>query len=478
MLYLFPHGAVAYSRIYALGWNLACALVHAYKKGVIIVLSIYLKGSNGSEVSEVVIAPTKNCVKVFHRIDKQGEVWKLVEAVPTPDYLVNHEAVAVVMSELDKRNIEFNNVSNLAVKCKRAVKNNAGIEAVTMGEYVSTFVTRLLEGDITLNNFISDPRYKNPIKLEPIVATQAPQVTSPIVMQAQKQDSYSMAMATIPDNKWAKEYISRKVSGNLTEFQVYDVAMKNHENILLEGHAGSGKTISVLAYASLRGYRYYNVSSHIGLEPSQLFGKWIPTPDGNFKWQDGAVTDLVRHGGVLLLNEVNFMPERITTILFGLLDARREIQLMDNSGEVIKANNELLVVADMNPNYRGTRPMNQAWKDRFHHILEFPYDNAIENKIVKSKALITLANQLREEFEKEALETPISTRKLVAFVNNTKTLGLEYAVTCFVNSFAETERRAVKLVMETHLLNLKTDLVEPATETIKPITDTAEVVLN
>jgi MoxR-like ATPase len=241
--------------------------------------------------------------------------------------------------------------------------------------------------------------------------------------------------------------------------------MRNHENILLEGHAGSGKTMSVLAYASARGHRYYNVSSHIGLEASQLFGKWIPTPDGHFRWQDGAVTELVRNGGVLLLNEVNFMPERVTTVLFGLLDARREIQLMDNNGEVIKAHNELLVIADMNPNYRGTRPMNQAWKDRFHHIIEFPYDKAIETKLVKSPALINLANQLRDEFDKEAIETPISTRKLVAFINNTDNLGLDYATYCFINGFAEHERQAVKLVMETHKANLVTDLV-PATNKV------------
>jgi hypothetical protein len=112
----------------------------------------------------------------------------------------------------------------------------------------------------------------------------------------------------------------------------------------------------------------------------------------------------------------------------------------------------------MNPNYRGTRPMNQAWKDRFHHIIEFPYDKAIETKLVKSPALINLANQLRDEFDKEAIETPISTRKLVSFINNTDNLGLDYATYCFVNGFAEHERQAVKLVMETHKANLVNDL--------------------
>jgi hypothetical protein len=432
-------------------------------------IGIYVESNESNNlVNQTLITPTPSEVKIFARqIDKSNPqarcLWQVTTQLDMPESGVTKNPIAVIMTDRDMEALTRNVVSTLGVKAIRAYETYATETGLSQphDKLVQELVDRLKSADQSLNDLVTDNRRNNPIILRPIPYEQ--EVTNRVVnvdiQTPEKQPSYSMPMATIPDMKWSRDYITRKLVSNLTEFEVYDNAMRNHENILLEGHAGSGKTMSVLAYASARGHRYYNVSSHIGLEASQLFGKWIPTPDGHFRWQDGAVTELVRNGGVLLLNEVNFMPERVTTVLFGLLDARREIQLMDNNGEVIKAHNELLVIADMNPNYRGTRPMNQAWKDRFHHIIEFPYDKSIETKLVKSPALINLANQLRDEFDKEAIETPISTRKLVAFINNANNLGLDYATYCFVNGFAEHERQAVKLVMETHKANLVSDLV-------------------
>jgi MoxR-like ATPase len=235
--------------------------------------------------------------------------------------------------------------------------------------------------------------------------------------------------------------------------------MKNKVNVLIEGDAGSGKTICVQSYASARGYRYFNVSNNNSTEPSELFGQWIPTPEGKYKWQDGAVTQLVRNGGVLLLNEVRFLPERVSTVLFSLLDYRREIQLMGNGGEVIKAHPDLLIVADMNyVNYRGGRELNQAFNDRFGIKLEFPYDKNIEKKLIKYDSVLMLTAQLRAQYEKEELSNPISTRGLVDFVNNAQRFGLDFAISSFVNGFNKEERGGVRLACETHKENIAIDM--------------------
>jgi MoxR-like ATPase len=182
---------------------------------------------------------------------------------------------------------------------------------------------------------------------------------------------------------------------------------------------------------------------------------WIPTEQaGVFKWQDGPVTDLVRHGGVLLLNEIDFMPERITTILFGLLDDRREIQLLENGGEVIKAHPDLIVIGDHNPQYRGSRPMNQAWKDRFAHKWEFEYDKAIEKKLIGNPALLEVASLLRDQFERGEIDTPISTRGLEMLVKNANGVNLDYAINTYLNGFADDEREAIKLVFDTAKANI------------------------
>jgi len=264
----------------------------------------------------------------------------------------------------------------------------------------------------------------------------------------------------VPDKSWAERYINRKNVGKsgMTDFEMLNIIKANNQNLLIRGHAGSGKTMCVLAWASAMDYRYYNISANVGLEPSHLFGSWIPTEvAGKYKWQDGPVTDLVRNGGVLLLNEIDFIPERITTVLFGLLDDRREIQLLENGGEVIKAHPDLVVIGDHNPNYRGSRPMNQAWKDRFAHKWEFDYDRAIEKKLIKSGSLLDVAQKLRDTYDKGEIETPVSTRGLEMLVKNINNVGLDYAIGTYINGFADDEREAVELVFSTAKVNIASD---------------------
>jgi hypothetical protein len=132
---------------------------------------------------------------------------------------------------------------------------------------------------------------------------------------------------------------------------------------------------------------------------------------------------------------------------------------MENGGEVIKAHPNLLIIGDMNPDYRGTRPLNQALADRFSIRLSFPYDKPIEQKLLKNRALVEMANQLRDEFNKGTLVTPISTRSLVAFVTNAKAFGMEFATYNYINSFeGDEERSAVRLVVNTHRDNIAEEL--------------------
>lgn len=437
-------------------------------------IAILVESEVGNGKEQTLLVPTTHNVLTFHRFSTgqrgRGQAWQVIindDSLPTTP--VSYDPIAVVLSNRDMDNASVGNVTALSIKAMSFPKGNP-IQPIAHNEFVTSLRDRLIAGDMQLNNYVRDGRRTNPVMLRPIVSgavsesntrsieTPAALIT-PVVPQTKQDNVIQMPtrphieIVKVPDSKWADEYINRKINGR-TEFDIYDVAMREHENVIIEGHAGSGKTMSVLAYAASRGYKYYNVSSNVGLEPSHLFGQWVPTEFGTFRWQDGPVTTLVREGGVLLLNEIDFMPERVTTVLFGLLDSRREIQLLENGGEVIKAHPELLVVGDHNPNYRGSRPMNQAWLDRFHHKLEFPYDKAIERKLIGNAALLEVADKLRAMSDKGEIDTPISTRSLVSFVKNVKHLSLDYAITSYTNGFRTDEREAVKLVMETAKSNI------------------------
>lgn len=434
-----------------------------------IALMVSTPATDGKE--QTLLVPTETEVLVFHRLSTggrgRGQAWnKVTDVTALPQTLSEYKPVAVAINSTDVFNAKYGNVTALSSRLTTlAGEYDYADTKKSHSDWVSGLTDRLIAGDQNLSIYVQDKRRQSPVVIKPITATLSePELEMAFVainstlnepvtnVISMPRPQVQTEMATVPDKSWANRYINRRnvnKSGK-TDYEMLDIIKANFQNLLIRGHAGSGKTMCVIAWASSRDYRYYNISSNIGLEPSHLFGMWIPTEQaGVFKWQDGPVTDLVRHGGVLLLNEIDFMPERITTVLFGLLDDRREIQLLENGGEVIKAHPDLVVIGDHNPNYRGSRPMNQAWKDRFAHKWDFDYDKAIEKKLIGNTTLLEVANQLREQHERGEIDTPISTRGLEAFVKNVRNVNLDYATETYLNSFADDEREAVKLVFDT-----------------------------
>lgn len=266
-------------------------------------------------------------------------------------------------------------------------------------------------------------------------------------------------IAKVPPRSFHDDYVSRDVLPGTSDFEVFDYAHTTSTNVLIEGPTGPGKTSAVMAWAAKNDLPFYAVPSNQGVEPSQLFGKFIPSPDGGFEWQDGPVTDLVRHGGVLLINEINFVPERIATVLFSLLDKRRQIALLDHRAEVIDAAPGLLIVADMNPDYEGTRPLNKALRNRFGIQLFWDYDPQVEAALISSSALLDLARNLRKESRESNIDTPLSTNMLMEFETIAKgPLGLDFAIENLVNHFTAEERVPVRNVFTVNVRELKRDL--------------------
>ena len=128
-------------------------------------------------------------------------------------------------------------------------------------------------------------------------------------------------------------------------------------------------------------------------------------------------------------------------------------------GETITAHKDLTIFATMNPDYIGTTPLNFAMRNRFDIQLSWDYDDAVEAKLVSSKALLLVTKQLRAEAAKGQYETPISTNMLMEVEDFIKDedLGYEFAVENFIAHFSSEEQASVRLVFQTHEHNIKTD---------------------
>lgn len=251
--------------------------------------------------------------------------------------------------------------------------------------------------------------------------------------------------ALIP-NKSLENYVKRIIDGGQTDLELLEYAHKSRHNVLISGDTGVGKTHCVSAHAESISLPFVSIACNGATNPDQMFGMFMPSTEGKgFEWVDGVVTSLVRHGGVLLLDEVNFMKADIAAALHPLLDSRRTLTLVENGGEVIKAHEDFQVVACINPNYEGTRPLNEAFKNRFALQVEFDYEGNSEDILIDGRpSLLELADRLRESRENGTITTPVSTNALMEFCEFVEDIGMEFAISNFVNRFEIDERSAIK----------------------------------
>lgn len=264
--------------------------------------------------------------------------------------------------------------------------------------------------------------------------------------------------AYIPDTSVYASYVGRKVNG-VQDLELLEYAMDRGHNVMLSGPTGSGKTRLGESFAAWKGLPYYSLPCDVSIDPSALFGKMVPTEDaGRFEWADGPVTELARNGGVLNISEVNFMSPKIAASLYPLLDSRRQIPLLANRGEIVRpGRGELLIVADMNPNYRGTQILNAAFLNRFPLKIVWDYDDAVEKSLVGSASLRELAKKIRAMLGKE-IRTPVSTNALVETVQFARDFGAKFALANFVAGFEPGEQDAIQKLTDLSSKEIERDI--------------------
>lgn len=456
--------------------------------------------SMGAHKRQLLLVPHNDMVRVYNRVTdgQKGphNKWLETDIDTFFDSLKDTESITrqpsgIYVTGADERAINNQGYSPVlgtkAVQAhlKAAPNTNTAVDALTQ---ISELYELVAEGDSSLADLVIDYRRQpqnnvvnvpivsdhtqvvnvTPAVAEPItipgttpivpsIPVTAPVAAAPTVDSVESAPALRPQLASVPPKALAKRYIHRQVLGTTEDFQTFDYARANHINVLIYGPTGPGKTTAVEAWAAERDLRMATVSGNAALEPSHLFGKFISDGRGGFCWVDGPVTDVVRNGGVLLLDEFNFISPKIYTVIYPLTDARRTITLLDHMGEVIQSHNDLTIFATMNPDYVGTTPLNFAMRNRFDLQIPWDYDEKVESKLVKSKALQTMIKQLRDEASKGSYETPISTNMLQEFSQFAQDMGYEFAVENFIAHFGADEQPSVRLVIQTHEVNLRND---------------------
>lgn len=204
------------------------------------------------------------------------------------------------------------------------------------------------------------------------------------------------------------------------EVEAFSSSLSLSLPVLLKGPTGCGKTRFVEAMAEKYNKELIKVSCNEDTSASDLLGRYL-IKGGDTVWLDGPVTQAVRKGCLLYLDEIAEAREDVLVVLHALTDHRREIYL-DRIGEVLQAPPSFLVIASYNPHYQSKfREMKPSTRQRFVSI-EFTYppfekeveivchESGLDQRSVES--WVSLANQIRN-LKELCLQETVSTRLLV-----------------------------------------------------------------
>lgn len=239
-----------------------------------------------------------------------------------------------------------------------------------------------------------------------------------------------------------ERYKNRSFCG-VKDFDLLGNALEEHKNVLFRGPKGCGKSAAARAFAAFRGLPYFRINLDGMVTAEDLIGQWVRAGD-DWAWSDGILTTCMRYGGLLVIDEINAGSPEVNFVFQSALDDDRQIVLRNKDNEVVRAHPNFLVVANMNPDYEGTHPLNEALEDRFDLIIDVDYDNRVESLIISDARLRDFARRVRKMYEEKEISRPVSTRALLQYEANREQLGEEIALQSLVAKFEAEDRDAIR----------------------------------
>jgi nitric oxide reductase NorQ protein len=214
------------------------------------------------------------------------------------------------------------------------------------------------------------------------------------------------------------------------EMQALGIAYTHDKPCLLMGETGTGKTSAVrhLAFQTHSPYVRVNMTGYT--TPDELIGS-KSVKNGETYYEYGIVTNAMRRGAILVLDEINATTPDCMFILHGLLDEDKRITMPN--GDIVRPAEGFRVFATMNPEYEGTKTINKALMDRFPIIIEVStLEQSKEVKLLQDRTgineadatmLVLIAEKIRTAYAENKTTIYCSTRSLLNIAELTQ-LGL------------------------------------------------------
>ncbi len=164
-----------------------------------------------------------------------------------------------------------------------------------------------------------------------------------------------------------------------------EACLRAGRNVLLEGPVGVGKTHLALAIAERLALPLFRVDGD-GRYSEQKFSGWFDPPTviergyGPEAFLPGPLVEAMTTGGLLLVNEINRLPEGVQNVLLPAIDER--LVVVPRLGS-IRAREGFRVIATQNPSeFVATSHLSEALLDRFELVALGYQSEAEEREIV------------------------------------------------------------------------------------------------
>jgi cobaltochelatase CobS len=243
------------------------------------------------------------------------------------------------------------------------------------------------------------------------------------------------------------QYVFRK--NYLSDVLAY-LANPCGDGLFLTGPTGSGKTSLINQVAARLNWPVQQITCHGRMELQDMIGQFMLV-NGSMQFVHGPLAMAMKHGHILILNEIDLMDPSELAGLNDIIEGR-PLLIPQNGGEIIQPHFKFRLIAtgnsagqgDQTGLYSGVMQQNIAFMDRFR-VFEVGYPDKDQEKMILRHVLeghgvsfdpvmdsitdkmIMVANEIRNLFvgSKEAsgeLSITMSTRTLVRWA----TLMLAY----------------------------------------------------
>jgi hypothetical protein len=239
-----------------------------------------------------------------------------------------------------------------------------------------------------------------------------------------------------------ENYYSRKW-GEHDDVMVLRKSRDMSAYVLLYGAPGCGKTAVVEAAFTGESGGLFTVLGSGDTEVADLVGGYVQTPSGGFVWEDGPLLKAAECGGVLLIDEVGLIDPKVLSIVYGLMDGRREYTVTANPERgTVKAAPGFYVIAATNPNAPGVR-LSEALLSRFLVQAEMTTDWSLARKLGAPVPIVTAAQNLSKKQQSSEVSWAPQMRELLAFRDLAKEFGTSFAIANLLAAAPEMDRPVV-----------------------------------